>query len=50
MTDVTKIPALMMEHHASDLFFSPKSPISIKINGITRPLSSDQLERVAAKS
>jgi len=41
--DITPLLKLMMEKNASDLFFTPKAPIKIKIEGQIMPLGKEEL-------
>lgn len=44
MKDITQVLQVMCEHKASDMFCTPDNPISIKVNGITRALTTESLE------
>jgi len=48
--DITPLFKLMAEKRASDLFFSVGAPITIKIEGIARPVNNQILDMAMAKS
>ncbi len=48
--DITPLFKLMADKHASDLFFSVGAPITIKIEGIARPVNNQVLDPAMAKS
>ncbi|MBS4098034.1 MAG: PilT/PilU family type 4a pilus ATPase [Sulfuricella sp.] len=48
--DITPLFKLMADKHASDLFFSVGAPITIKIEGIARPVNNQILDPAMAKS
>jgi twitching motility protein PilU len=48
--DITPLFKLMAEKRASDLFFSVGAPITIKIEGVARPVNSQVLDMAMAKT
>ena len=40
--DITPYLEMMVRHEASDLFFTPGSPVRIKIEGVIRPIGENQ--------
>ena len=48
--NISALLILMVEKQASDLYISPGSPVLIKIRGVTRPVNSDRVTPVEAKS
>jgi twitching motility protein PilU len=48
--DITPLLKLMAEKRASDLFFSVGAPITIKIEGVARPVNNQVLDLAVAKS
>jgi twitching motility protein PilU len=48
--DITPLFKLMAEKRASDLFFSVGAPITIKIEGIARPVNNQVLDMAMAKT
>ncbi len=48
--DITPLFKLMAEKRASDLFFSVGAPITIKIEGVARPVNNQVLDATMAKS
>jgi twitching motility protein PilU len=48
--DITPLFKLMAEKRASDLFFSVGAPITIKIEGVARPVNNQVLDMAMAKT
>jgi len=50
MADISRYLKLMVEKNASDLFFSGRSPVQIKIQGVMRPIGDKPIDQETVKA